>query len=57
VAELGRQRGFSQSRFYAWRAKYGGVETEDAKRLKDLAQKNSLLKRLNRPGNPGGFFV
>lgn len=43
---MGRQRGFSPARFYAWRAKYGGLETEDAKRLKDLAPKNSQLKRL-----------
>ena len=33
VAELGRQHGFSPASFYAWRAKYGGMEAEDAKRL------------------------
>lgn len=35
VAELGRQHGFSPASFYAWRAKYGGMEAED-NRLKRL---------------------
>jgi putative transposase len=36
VAELCRQHGFSPASFYQWRAKYGGMEAEDAKRLKEL---------------------
>ena len=31
VAELGRQHGFSPASFYAWRAKYGGMEAEPAR--------------------------
>ncbi|MDP1625860.1 MAG: IS3 family transposase [Parvibaculum sp.] len=46
VSELGRQHGFSPASFYAWRAKYGGMEAEDAKRLKELEAENSRLKRL-----------
>ena len=46
VTELGRQHGFSPASFYAWRAKYGGMEAEDAKRLKELESENSRLKRL-----------
>jgi putative transposase len=46
VSELARQHGFSPASFYAWRAKYGGMEVEDAKRLKDLESENSRLKRL-----------
>lgn len=46
VAELSRQHGFSPASFYQWRAKYGGMEAEDAKRLKDLEGENSRLKRL-----------
>ncbi len=46
VSELARQHGFSPASFYAWRAKYGGMEVEDAKRLKDLKSENSRLKRL-----------
>ena len=46
VAELGRQHGFSPASFHAWRAKYGGMEAENAKRLKELESENSRLKRL-----------
>ena len=46
VAELGRQHGFSPGSFYQWRAKYGGMEAEDAKRLKELETENNRLKRL-----------
>lgn len=46
VAELARQHGFSPASFYTWRAKYGGMEGEDAKRLKELEAENSRLKRL-----------
>ncbi len=46
VSELGRQHGFSPASFYAWRAKYGGMEAEDAKRLKELESENARLKRL-----------
>ena len=44
MAELCRQHGFSPASFYQWRAKYGGMEAEDAKRLKE--QENNRLKRL-----------
>ncbi|HFD4192214.1 IS3 family transposase [Pseudoxanthomonas mexicana] len=46
VAELARQHGFSPASFYAWRAKYGGMEAEDARRLKELESENNRLKRL-----------
>ena len=46
VAELARQHGFSPASFYGWRAKYAGMEAEDAKRLKELEQENGRLKRL-----------
>ena len=46
VVELSRQHGFSPASFYQWRAKYGGMEAEDAKRLKDLESENQRLKRL-----------
>lgn len=46
VAELARQHGFSPASFYQWRAKYGGMEVADAKRLKALEAENGRLKRL-----------
>jgi len=46
VKELCRKYGFSDASFYTWRAKFGGLEVSDAKRLKALEQENARLKRL-----------
>jgi len=46
VAELSRQYGFSQSAFYKWKAKYGGMEMPQLKRLKELEEENRKLKQM-----------
>jgi putative transposase len=46
VKELCRKHGFSDASFYTWRAKFGGMEVSDAKRLKDLESENAKLKKL-----------
>ena len=46
VKELCRKYGFSDASFYTWRAKYGGMEVSEAKRLKALEQENAKLKKL-----------
>ena len=46
VAELCRKHGISDGTFYAWRSKYGGMETSDARRLKVLEEENRKLKKL-----------
>ena len=46
IKELCRTGGFSDATFYKWRAKYGGMEATDAKRLKELEGENSKLKKL-----------
>ena len=46
VAELCRKHGMSSATFYAWKAKYGGMEVSDARRLKVLEEENAKLKRL-----------
>jgi len=46
TAEICRKHGVSPSTFYAWKAKYGGMDVSDAKRLKELEQENAKLKRL-----------
>jgi putative transposase len=38
--------GFSDATFYKWRAKFGGMEATDAKRLKELESENAKLKKL-----------
>jgi len=46
VAELCRKYGFSDATFYNWRAKYGGMEISEARRLKQLEEENNKLKKL-----------
>ena len=46
VAELCRKHGMSDASFYKWKAKYGGLEVSEAKRLKALEDENTRLKRL-----------
>jgi putative transposase len=46
TAEVCRRHGISSATFYAWKAKFGGMEVSDAKRLKTLEDENAKLKRL-----------
>ena len=46
VKELCRKGGFSDASFYKWRAKFGGMEVTDARRLRELEGENTKLKRL-----------
>lgn len=46
IKELCRKGGFSDATFYKWRAKFGGMEASDAKRLKELESENAKLKKL-----------
>ena len=46
VAELSRQYGFSQSAFYKWKAKYGGMDMPQLRRLKELEEENRKLKQM-----------
>ncbi|NSL85258.1 IS3 family transposase [Chitinophaga sp. Mgbs1] len=44
--DICREHGISEATFYNWKSKYGGMEASDVKRLKDLEEENSRLKRL-----------
>ena len=46
VAEVCRQTGVSQHTFYYWRRKYGGLEVNEAKRLRELEAENAKWKKL-----------
>ena len=46
VKEVCREYGMSDATYYNWKAKYGGMEASDIKRLKDLAQENRRLKQM-----------
>ena len=46
TADVCRKHGISSATFYKWKAKYGGLEVSDAKRLKALEDENAKLKRM-----------
>ncbi len=46
VAEVCRRHGMSTATFYAWKAKFGGLDVSEARRLKALEDENAKLKRL-----------
>jgi len=46
VAELLRKHGISSPTFYKWKAKYGGLEVSEARRLKALEEEKAKLKRM-----------
>ena len=46
TADVCRKHGISNATFYKWKAKYGGLEVSDAKRLKSLEDENAKLKKL-----------
>ena len=45
-ADLCRKYGMSEATLYNWKAKYGGLDVSEAKRLKALEDENAKLKRL-----------
>ena len=46
VKEVCREYGISDATYYNWKAKYGGMEASDIKRLKDLEYENRRLKAM-----------
>ena len=46
TADLARKHGISEATLYNWKAKYGGMDVSDAKRLRSLEGENRKLKKL-----------
>jgi putative transposase len=46
ITELCRKHGMSDATFYKWKARYGGLDVSQLRRLKDLESENSRLKRM-----------
>ena len=46
VAQLCREHNVSEATFYKWKSKFGGLEVNEAKRLRQLEEENLKLKRL-----------
>lgn len=46
IAQVCKKIGITDQTYYRWRKEYGGIRTDQAKRLKDLEKENARLKRL-----------
>ena len=46
TADVCRRHGISSATFFKWKAKFGGMDVSDARRLKQLEDENGKLKRL-----------
>ena len=46
TADVCRRHGISEATFYAWKAKLGGLDVSEARRLKALEDENTKLKKL-----------
>jgi putative transposase len=46
VADIARANGISDKTFYRWKSKYGGMDANELKRVKELEAENAKLKRM-----------
>ena len=46
AADITREHGVSKAALYKWRERYGGMEASELKRIKELEEENSRLKRM-----------
>lgn len=46
VKDISREHGISDATFYNWKAKYGGMQVSDVKRMKEIEEENGRLKRI-----------
>ncbi|ABS67628.1 transposase IS3/IS911 family protein [Xanthobacter versatilis] len=52
VSDLCRKYGVSDARIYKWKARFGGMEVSEAKRLRALEDENAKLKRMLADRHP-----
>jgi len=46
ASEIARERGVSEQTLYSWRKKYGGMDASELKRLNELQEENTRLKKM-----------
>ena len=46
IGQVAKKLGITEQTYYRWRKEYGGLRTDQAKRLKDLEKENARLKKL-----------
>jgi putative transposase len=53
IGQIVKRMGITEQTYYRWRKEYGGLQTDQAKRLKELEKENARLKTLAARGVPG----
>ena len=57
IREVSRRHGIAETTYYRWRTKYGGMDVNEARRLKQVEEENRRLKRIRgRPGIESSRF-
>ena len=46
IQEISREQGVSKATIYNWKAKYGGMEASEVKKMKELQEENARLKKM-----------
>lgn len=46
VKEISRKHGISEATFYTWKSKYGGMSASELKRMREIEEENSKLKKM-----------
>ena len=46
IKDICREKAISEATFYNWKAKYGGMEISDVRKMKELEEENGKLKRI-----------
>jgi putative transposase len=46
ITDICREKGITKNTFYAWKAKYAGMDVGESRRLKELERENARLKKL-----------
>ena len=46
IAEFCRQKGFNEGKFYKWKKRFGSMQVQEVKRLRELEAENARLKRI-----------
>jgi len=57
TADVCRKHGLSSATFYKWKAKFGGLEVSEARRLRVLEDENAKLKKLLAEAMPGNAML
>lgn len=57
MKDVCRENGVSEASYYNWKSKYGGMESSDIKRMKELEEENRRLKQMYASGDDSNLLI